>query len=141
MNGSTATFTGSVQADTLGIDQFGGQLRHNQFESGVPGYHSAFDFDSSLPGDQILSSTDPAVLIVIDAGPGNDRINLGSLTAPLSSLATAFTIQGNGAYDHLTLDDRAGTIARTITVTPAASRDWAEPCRSAARTPVTCPLT
>ncbi|AGA28064.1 DUF4394 domain-containing protein [Singulisphaera acidiphila] len=116
--GSTATFTGSVHGDTLVIDQVGGLLRHNQFALGTPGYHSAFDFDSTRPGDQTLSSTDTAISIIINTGAGDNQVTLGSLTAPLSSLATAFTIHGGGVSDHLTLDDRAGTIARTITVRP-----------------------
>ncbi|WP_406698903.1 Ig-like domain-containing protein [Singulisphaera sp. Ch08] len=116
--GSTATLTASVQGVPLVIDQLGGLLRHNQFDLGTLGYHSEFDFDSTLPGAQTLSSADSAITVIVNASPGDDPITLGSASAPLSSLATAFTINGHGGSDHLTLDDRADTIARRITVSP-----------------------
>ncbi|SIO56068.1 hypothetical protein SAMN05444166_5180 [Singulisphaera sp. GP187] len=116
--GSTATLTASVQGGPLVIDQAGGLLRHNQFDLGAPGYHSAFDFDSTRLGDQTLSSTDGAVSVIINASSGDDQIILGSASAPLSKLAAAFTIHGRGGSDHLILDDRVDTSARTITVSP-----------------------
>ncbi|WP_406693600.1 DUF4394 domain-containing protein [Singulisphaera sp. Ch08] len=119
VDGSTATFTGSAADDTLVIDQAGGLLRHNQFGHGVPGYASAFDFDSVLPGDQTLSSTDAAVSVVVNAGAGNDKVSLGSASTPLSSLPTSFTINlQEGINNQLRLNDRASEVARNITVTP-----------------------
>lgn len=117
VDGPVATLNGSDVADILVIDQSGGLLRHNQYDLGVAGYNSAFDFDSILPGDQTLSSTEPFVSVIINARGGDDKVTLGSLSTPLSSLSTWFTINlGDGDNNQLTLDDRASEIARNIGV-------------------------
>ncbi|SIO56059.1 protein of unknown function [Singulisphaera sp. GP187] len=119
VEGPVATLTSSDSNDTLVIDQTGGLLRHNQYDLGVAGYNSPFDFDTSLPGDQTLSSTDRSVSVIINGGGGNDKINLGSLSTPLSSLATSFTINlEDGVSNQLTLDDRADNFGRNIGIGP-----------------------
>jgi hypothetical protein len=58
--GSAATFTCDVAADTIVFDQSGGLLRHDRFSSGDTGFNSDFDFDSTVPGDQTLSASNPS---------------------------------------------------------------------------------
>ncbi|WP_406698904.1 DUF4394 domain-containing protein [Singulisphaera sp. Ch08] len=120
VDGLSATLTGSLYDDTLVIDQSAGLLRHNQFALGVPGFQSAFDFDTTLPGDQTLSSADPAVIVIIDTGLGINKVTLGSTSAPLSHIAAAFTInsqgQGPGNAAQLTLEDSTSSTARNISV-------------------------
>ncbi|WP_406698905.1 DUF4394 domain-containing protein [Singulisphaera sp. Ch08] len=118
LEGSTVILTGSSTADTLVIDQTGGLLRHNQAALGAPGYHSEFDFDTTLPGDQTLSSTDTNILVVVNAGQGFDKVTLGSESAPLSSLATRFSVNGEEGYNQLTLDDSASGLPRNIDILP-----------------------
>jgi hypothetical protein len=73
--GLTATMTGDAASDTLTITQSGGLFRHNRFALGDPGFNSDADFDSSVAGDQTVSST--TGIININAGDGNDTIALG----------------------------------------------------------------
>ncbi len=57
-NGPFATFTGTAGGATLIVTEgvFNGAtvLQNNRFAAGDPGYNSAFDFDSTQPGDQLL---------------------------------------------------------------------------------------
>ncbi|WP_406698906.1 DUF4394 domain-containing protein [Singulisphaera sp. Ch08] len=120
VEGSTVILTGSESTDTLVIDQSGGLLRNNQFDLGVAGYNSAFDFDSSLPGDQTVSSTDAAVSVFVITRGGKDAVTLGSASAPFSSLSASFKINFRDGQNHaLKLDDSASPIARTIQVASA----------------------
>lgn len=113
--GLAATFTGDMDGGTLILDQAGGLLRHNQFDLGVPGYVSAFDFDSSRPGEQTLRSTDPAGSVTCFVGAGSDHFILGSVSAPFSSLVGSFSVrrQDRAPYE-LTLDDHASTVPQNI---------------------------
>ena len=72
---ASATMTGDAASDALFIDQAGGMFRHNRFAAGDPGFNSAYDFDSTAPGDQTLLAT--IGLININAGAGADEISLG----------------------------------------------------------------
>jgi hypothetical protein len=74
VTGSTATMTGDATGDTLSITQAGGLFRHNRFPTD-PGFNSEFDFDSTVAGDQTISST--TGIVNINAGDGNDTIALG----------------------------------------------------------------
>ena len=72
--GSTATMTGDATGDNLLIAEAGGLFGHNRFAAGDPGFNSAFDFDTTVAGDQTISAT--TGVININAGDGNDSIVL-----------------------------------------------------------------
>src|ERR1700761_3680462 len=59
LTGTTATLSGDGASDTLIITAVKGMLSHNRFAAGDPGFASAFDFDSTTPGVQMLAA-DPA---------------------------------------------------------------------------------
>ena len=99
--GSTATMTAVGSGDTLTITQAGGLFRHNRFIIGDPGYNSDFDFDTTVAGDQTLSST--TGIININAGSGNNTIALGD------GVNIRGTIDGGAGSD--TLDYSAYTTA------------------------------
>ena len=119
--GTTATFNGGTASETIVVDQAGGLLRHNRFSAGDPGFNSDFDFAPAIGGDQTLSATNAAVTIIVNAGSGDDRITIGSATAPASGLAAAFQINGQGGGDTLTINGAADTAARTVTIAGASS--------------------
>ncbi|HEX8203266.1 MAG TPA: DUF4394 domain-containing protein [Isosphaeraceae bacterium] len=114
--GNTATFTGGPGADTIVFDQSGGLLRHNRFSAGDSGFTSDFDFDPNLPGDQTLSATNPALTIIVNTAGADDRVTIGSPSAPASGLAASFQINGQGGGDSLTIDDTADATGRPITI-------------------------
>lgn len=114
--GTTVAISGSSAADTIVFDQSGGLLRHNRFTAGDSGFNSDFDFDTLTPGDQTVSATDPAVQINVTADLNDDRITIGTNTAPASGLAATFSINGQGGGDTLTINDSADSTARTITI-------------------------
>jgi hypothetical protein len=99
--GITATMTGVASADTLTITQSGGLFHHNRFAAGDPGFASDIDFDSTVPGDQTLSSA--TGVININAGGGNNTIAMGD------GVNLRGTIDGGGGTD--TLDYTASTTA------------------------------
>ena len=70
--GSTATMIGDTAGDTLTITEAGGLFRHNR--AGDPGFNSDSDFDSTVVGNQTISSS--TGIINIAAGGGNDSIVL-----------------------------------------------------------------
>ena len=72
--GSTATMVGDATADNLAIAEVGGLFSHNRFDAGDPGFNSDIDFDTTVAGDQTISST--TGVINISAGDGNDSIVL-----------------------------------------------------------------
>jgi hypothetical protein len=119
--GTTATFNGGTACEAITFDQSGGLLRHNRFSAGDPGFNSDFDFDPMTPGDQTLSATDPAVTVTVNAGGCDDRVTIGSATAPASGLAAAFLINGQAGGDELTINDTANSTARNITINGATS--------------------
>ncbi len=114
--GTTVTFGGTSTCESIAFDQAGGLLRHNRFSSGDPGFNSDFDFDPNTPGDQTLSASDPAVTVIVNAGTCDDQITIGSATAPASSLAASFQINGQGGADSLVINDTADATARTFTI-------------------------
>jgi hypothetical protein len=116
--GGVATFTGSAANDEVVFDASGGLLRHNRFSLGNAGFSSDFDFDTAIPGDQTISATNPSVLVIINGGIGDDRVTLGSATAPKITFVTEFVVNGEGGFDSLTIDDAADGFARTVTLTP-----------------------
>jgi hypothetical protein len=118
---NTATFTGSVAADRITFDQSGGLLRHNRFSAGDLGFSSDFDFDPTTVGDQTLSATNPAVVINVAGGSADDRLTVGSASAPASGLAVTFSFDGQGGGDTLQIEDGADATARAIGVVGATS--------------------
>src|SRR4051812_47303542 len=76
VNGTTATFTGDGASDTIAVTAINGFLAHNRFAAGDAGFASAFDFDSTTAGVQMLAA-DAANSITIDLGTGTDTVILG----------------------------------------------------------------
>jgi len=116
LSGTTVTFTGSVGPDSIVFDSAGGLLRHNRFSSGDEGFNSDFDFDSSTPGDQTLSASDPAVVVIVNGNEGNDSVTIGSASSPASGLAAAFQVNGGADNDSLSVDDSADATGRAVTI-------------------------
>lgn len=115
--GTTATLTGTAGADAIVIGASGGLLRHNLFSTGNGGFNSDFDFDSTTPGDQTLSASDPSVIVNINSGNGDDHVTIGDAGAAASTFAATFNIDGGGGNNELTLDDTASATVRTIAIT------------------------
>jgi hypothetical protein len=118
---NTVTFTGSIGADSIVFDQSGGLLRHNRFSAGDSGFNSDFDFSSTVAGDQTVSATSPAVVVIVNAGDRDDHVVIGTNSAPASALAVTFQITGQGGGDSLVIDDSVSATGRTITVNGATS--------------------
>ncbi|WP_159452310.1 DUF4394 domain-containing protein [Singulisphaera sp. GP187] len=116
--GKTATFTGTAAAETITFDQAGGLLRHNRFSLGDSGFNSDFDFDSTTPGDQPLSASDPAVSLIVNAGGGDDTFNVGTANSPASLLAASFVLNGEGGNNRAILDDTIDATGRTVAIAP-----------------------
>ena len=116
--GTTATFNGNLDDDTIVFDQSGGLLRHNRFSAGDPGFNSDFDFAPNIPGDQTLGATDPAVTIIVNGGGGNDQVTLdfaGGNPIPVNG----FAFDGGTGSDLLVLQRSSGDfIADTETYEP-----------------------
>jgi hypothetical protein len=89
----TATMTGDGSADLLAIQSQGGLFVHNRFSAGDPGFHSQFDFDSGVAGDQTLASA--TGIININAGGGDDGILLND------GIDIRGTIDGGAGVDSL----------------------------------------
>jgi Ca2+-binding RTX toxin-like protein len=70
VSGNTATLTGDAAADTIIISTNAGLLQHNL--GTATGFASASDFDSTVAGDQTLTSA--AGTLTIDAGAGDDVV-------------------------------------------------------------------
>ncbi len=66
---------GDAAGDNLTITVNGGLLAHNR--AGDGGFNSGFDFDSAAAGDQVIPAAG-TVTLDIDAGDGNDTIQLGT---------------------------------------------------------------
>lgn len=119
--GTTATFAGTVGGNSIVFDQSGGLLRHNRFSAGDSGFNSDFDFNSTTAGDQTLSATNPAVIILVNTGDRDDQVTIGTAAAPASALAATFQISGQGGGDSLTINDSASAVARSISINGASS--------------------
>src|SRR5438552_644149 len=113
VSGTTAIFTGDSAGDTLTIDQSGGLLRHNR--AGDPGFNSAFDFDSSVAGDQTLAANS-ATTLTANCGDGNDNINIGTAAVPASQVAGRFAINGEGDSDTVVWENSSDATGRTVNV-------------------------
>src|SRR5262249_57796640 len=93
LTGSTATFTATNltnQKLIITADPGSDLLMNNRFAAGDEGYASAFDFDSTQPGVQVLTAT-AASTVVITGGNG-DAIVLGSPSSAASSLLARFRV-------------------------------------------------
>ncbi len=113
--GTAANFAGDSTNDTLLITAIGGLLSHNRFAAGDPGFASAFDFDSSMPGVQTLAA-DTASTVAINLGLGTHTIILGG-DHHAAALKAGFTVNNpttNG--NTLVVDDSAATAAGTVVV-------------------------
>jgi uncharacterized repeat protein (TIGR01451 family) len=106
LSGTTATFVGGLTSDKLAIDQLGGLLRHNRFGSD-PGFASNFDFDSTLPGDQTLSASSVASLVV-KGGDGADTVTIGTAIVPAEQLAIELEFQGGSGEDSILYQNGGG---------------------------------
>ena len=116
LSGTAATFTGSDASDSIVFDQSGGLLRHNRFSAGDIGFNSDFDFDPTVAGDQTLSASNPAVSVIVNGGLRDDRITIGSSSAPAAGLAASIFISGQGGNDQLIINDSADASARNIAI-------------------------
>src|SRR5262245_60108742 len=68
---TTAVMTGDLAGDTLAFDSSGGNLSHNRFTAGDPGFESDQDFDSTQSGVQTLLA-DGSASVTVNAGDGDD---------------------------------------------------------------------
>ncbi|HET6572035.1 MAG TPA: CHRD domain-containing protein, partial [Fimbriiglobus sp.] len=98
--GTVATFTGDASGDTLTFTIDGGNLRHNRFSAGNPGFISDLDFDSAVAGVQTLAA-DAAAVVNVNAGDGDDTVTLGD------GVQLNGTLDGGGGTD--TIDYSAYT--------------------------------
>jgi hypothetical protein len=119
--GTTATFTGTVGANSIVFDQSGGLLRHNRFTAGDAGFFSDFDFSTTVAGDQTLSASSAAVTIVVNGNDRDDQVVIGTNAAPASTLATSFQINGQGGGDSLVVNDSGSATGRAINLNAAFS--------------------
>jgi hypothetical protein len=107
--GTTATFTGDADSDTIVITQSGGLLMHNRFSAGDPGFNSNFDFNSAVAGDQTLAAS-AASTVVINGIAGGDILLVQSKAGVLSNLRYTPTSSGGGTV----VDDADGSIPTII---------------------------
>ncbi|HYR26946.1 MAG TPA: hypothetical protein VEU30_00685, partial [Thermoanaerobaculia bacterium] len=95
--GTTATMTGNsagITGDILVFSASGGLMVHNRFEAGDPGYNSAFDFDTTLAGDQTLPVNGTAT-VNVTSGAAPDSFRFGpfsTFTAPADQLRSTFNL-------------------------------------------------
>ena len=99
-NGPFATFNGTADAETLIVteatDGTNFFLRHNRFDAGDAGFASAFDFDSTTPGEQKLTFVPNGLdaRVNVNGGGGQDAytvtrsatFNTGLLNLPGGSV-------------------------------------------------------
>lgn len=114
--GTTATMMGDGGNDTLVFSQMGGFLMHNRATAGDPGFNSDLDFDTTQPGDQMLSVAATST-VNIATGGGNDFVTIGTLASPASTLLATFQITNTGANgDQLIVDDSGSATPNAITL-------------------------
>ncbi|WP_254513390.1 dockerin type I domain-containing protein [Anatilimnocola floriformis] len=105
--GAAAVLTGNGTGDTLIIDQSGGLLRHNRL--GDAGFNSAFDFDTTVAGDQTLAASAASSITVNTVGAGADIVQFGTAAAPASTLLAQLINNNNSTgADQLIVDDSTG---------------------------------
>jgi Ca2+-binding RTX toxin-like protein len=100
--GTTATLTGDAAGDTLTIGVDAGNLTHNRFAAGDPGFASNIDFDSTLPLDQTIPAATGS--LTINAGGGDDTVTFDA------TVGTASTIDGEAGNDLLSGSTGADTM-------------------------------
>lgn len=115
VNGSgDAEFDRTIGSDPpLIIDASGGLLDHNL--SGVGGFASAFDFDSSVAGNQTLSASAPARTLTINGTAGTESVGLGD-AEPISAISTQIHVFLNDGADFLGLVDASSSTGKTLDV-------------------------
>ncbi len=112
-----AFFQGDGADDTIIFQNINGQLSHNRFTAGDPGFNSDLDFDSNTPGDQTVAAGN-GQSITVDMGAGSDVAIIGTDANPASTTGAQFSINGGtGATDQLIVDDSSGPRNATGSVT------------------------
>src|SRR5262249_52766080 len=117
LTGNTAVFSAAQltnQLLQLTVDPATGNLMHNRFSAGDPGFVSAADFDSVVPGVQPLAASDSSFVIVSNGN--GDSVRLGSADSPASALKAAITVSNSGPVGSLLIDDSVWPTASTYTV-------------------------
>lgn len=95
LTGTVATFNGSAGANEIAFSAASGILSHGRFSAGDAGFNSDFDFDSSIAGNQTLSANNAAVIVIVNAGDGDDHVSIDNQRPP------TFQINGQGGADRL----------------------------------------
>ncbi|MBW4617755.1 MAG: hypothetical protein KME21_32120, partial [Desmonostoc vinosum HA7617-LM4] len=112
-NGANTTIIGTNTANTWTVNGANGTVNGVTFAN-VGNLRGGSDVDTF----NIQATTNP---ITIDAGAGDDRINLGSLAPNLggtvNNITGALTISGGEGNDQLTIDDSGDTAANTGNLT------------------------
>jgi hypothetical protein len=115
--GTTATFTGDAASDTLTFTVAGGLLQHNRFTLGDPGFNSAADFDTTVAGDQTLSADFATAIVNVNAGDGDDIIDVGDEgTVAGDTVNAVFQIDGQGGNDEMDFENEADATGRAISL-------------------------
>ena len=94
--GSVASFSGDASDDSLVITESGAFLSHNRYGAADAGFNSALDFDSTLPGDQMLA-IGAASIINVNGGTGADSY---TETRSTDFTAGAITVGGTITLGH-----------------------------------------
>ena len=66
-----------------------------------------------------LQAVPASATVTVDAGPGDDVINVGSAANQLSTIAGTLTIDGQAGFNTLTINDQNTIAAQTYTVSNA----------------------
>lgn len=90
LSGSVATFIGDGANDTLVIGENGGNLTHNRFAAGDPGYADQLDFNTSLAGSQRFTSRDTDI-VNVTGGAGIDDV---TITVPMRLTVGSINVGG-----------------------------------------------
>ncbi len=91
---TAGTFTGTTNAETLVVTESSGMLRHNRFDAGDVGFASAFDFNSTVAGDQTLAVGSASIVNVTGSGGADffsatrsTDFNAGTLNLPTGRIS------------------------------------------------------
>ncbi len=105
--GGDVTFTGDGSSDSFTLDLDGsGNLQHNRFTAGDPGFESDIDLDSASVGVQSLA-IGSVTAVTVNAGAGDDTITIGSAASQANTLTAPITIDGESDADTMVIDDSA----------------------------------
>ena len=122
ITGGVVTFIGDGADDTLAfttaVEATSGKvvLMHNRFTAGDRGFASDTDLDSGMAGIQSLDIS-ALTQVNINAGGGNDTVNLGDDRSPASALPPAFMLDGGAGINGLVVDWKSERTARVAMVT------------------------